>query len=81
MRKLIKREEVQPPVLEPITFRLPRPGVGDPFFHLSRSWYYNAERLGWLKLIRICGEGKGRGVTLIRFRDVEAFIAKQGGAQ
>jgi hypothetical protein len=70
-----------PPPTRPEAFRLPRPGCGDPYWGLSRSWYYNAEKLGWLKLIRICSEGRRRGVTLVPYRAVEAFIAKQGTAQ
>ena|SRR5947207_376040 len=79
MPKVIKRDEVQP-VLEPITYRLPPPGAGDPFFHLSRSWYYNAEKLGWLKLIRICSEGRQRGVTLVDFQQVAAFVRSKAAA-
>jgi hypothetical protein len=65
----------------PKFYRLPPPGKADPHFGLSRSFYYVAEQRGWLKLVRLCAPGKRRGVTLINFREVAAFIEKQGGAQ
>jgi hypothetical protein len=61
----------------PETFRLPKPGSGDPYFGFSRSFYYCAEKRGWLRLIRIRGEGKARGVTLIPYAKVAAFVRKQ----
>jgi hypothetical protein len=64
----------EPTVARPETYRLPRPGKSDPFFGFSRSFYYAAEKRGWLKLIRIRLPGKEKGVTLIPYRDVEAFI-------
>lgn len=70
-------ESVPGAAQRPEFFRLPKPGVGDPYFGLSRSFYYLAEARGWLTLVRICGEGKERGITLIPFREVAAFVAKQ----
>jgi hypothetical protein len=68
--------------LRPETFRLPKPGSGgDKFFGLSRAWYYNAEKNGWLRLIRIRAEGRERGVTLVPYRQVEAFVRAQMEAQ
>jgi hypothetical protein len=64
-------------VARPETFRLPKPGTGDPYWGLSRSFYYQAEARGWLKLIRIRDKGKTRGVTLIPYAAVEAFVRSQ----
>jgi hypothetical protein len=64
--------------LRPETFRLPKSGSGgDKFFGFSRAWYYGAEKKGWLKLIRIRAEGRERGVTLVPYRQVEAFVRAQ----
>ncbi len=79
----------------PECFRLPRPGkpgrkgqpgrpaVGDPFFGLSRSYYYEGEKRGYWKLIRIRGENKDRGVTLVPYAQVAAFVheAAKGSAE
>jgi hypothetical protein len=65
----------------PQYFRLPKPGEADPHFGWSRSFYYQAEARGWLKLVRLCDSGKQRGVTLVPYRAVADFIAKQGKAQ
>src|SRR6266581_3840917 len=67
--------------IRPETFRLPKPGASDPFFGFSRSWYYGAEKRRWLKLIRIRGAGKEKGVTLIPFEQVAAFVREQMEAQ
>jgi len=65
-------------VFRPETFRLPRPGTGgDQFFHISRSTYYLGERRGWWRLIRIRERGKQRGITLVPFDQVAAFVRKQ----
>jgi hypothetical protein len=63
--------------LRPEFFRLPKPRVGDPHFGFSRSFYYAAEKRGWLKLVRIRDEGKDRGVTLIPYKDVLRFVQAQ----
>ncbi len=71
----------QLPATRPEFFRLPKPGVGDPHFGFSRSFYYNGEERGWWKLVRIRDRGKGRGVTLIPYADVATFVreaAKKG---
>jgi hypothetical protein len=65
----------------PEFFRLPKPGSGDPYFGFSRSFYYVAEKRGWVKLIRIRDAGKMKGVTLIRFQDVLRFVQSQMAAQ
>ena len=63
--------------IRPTTYRLPVPGTSDPYWGFSRSFYYAAEKRGWLKLIRIRAPGKKKGVTLISFADVEAFVRQQ----
>lgn len=61
----------------PEFFRLPKPGLADPFFGFSRSFYYRLEKRGQLKLFRILEDGKEKGVTLIRYRDVWDFVQAQ----
>jgi hypothetical protein len=67
--------------LRPEFFRLPKPGVADPHFGFSRSFYYTLEARGLLKLVRIRDQGKERGVTLIPYRDVKRFVQAQMKAQ
>lgn len=61
----------------PEFFRLPKSG-GDPHFGLGRSYYYEGEKLGYWRLKRIRQRGKLRGVTLVPYDDIAAFIRKQG---
>jgi hypothetical protein len=61
----------------PVTFRLPKPGVPDPFFGFSRAFYYEGQKRGYWKFVRICAENKQRGVTLIPFSAVERFVRGQ----
>ena len=63
----------------PEAFRLPRPGKRDPFWGLGRSWYYEAEKRGDIKLIRLRKRGNIRGVTLVPYDEVAALIAKERG--
>ena len=60
----------------PEFFRLPKSG-GDPYFGLGRSYYYRGEELGYWKLVRIRERGKLRGVTLVPYDAVSAFVHKQ----
>jgi hypothetical protein len=60
----------------PECFRLPPHGQ-DPFFGFSRSFYYNGEKRGWWKLVRIREEGKDRGITLVPYEPVLAFVRAQ----
>jgi len=69
----------RPSPSRPEFFRLPKSG-GDPYFGLGRSYYYEGEKQGYWKLIRIRQRGKLRGVTLIPYDAVAAFIHKQGRA-
>ena len=61
----------------PEFFRLPKSG-GDPYFGLGRSYYYEGEKQGNWRLIRLRQRGKLRGVTLVPYDAVAAFIRKQG---
>jgi hypothetical protein len=65
---------------KPEFFRLPTQG-GDPHFGFTRGWYYAAEKLGYFKLVRVRERGKLRGVTLIPYDQVAAFVSEQAKAQ
>lgn len=73
--------EVELATPRPITFRLPKPGTVDPFFGISRSHYYVLEQRGVLQLIRIREVGRERGITLVPFDKVAAFVRAQAEAQ
>ena len=65
----------------PEFFRLPRSGErGDPYFGLGRSWYYEAEKAGFFKLVRLRQRGALRGVTLVPYDAVAAFVRSQEAA-
>ena len=74
-----RSEGAASPSQRPEFFRLPKAG-GDPFFGLGRSYYYEGEQLGYWRLVRIRQRGKVRGVTLVPYDAVAAFIRKQGRA-
>jgi hypothetical protein len=57
----------------PEFFRLPKSG-GDPYFGLGRSYYYEGEKRGYWKLARIRDRGKLRGVTLVPYDSIAAFV-------
>jgi hypothetical protein len=67
----------RPSQSRPEFFRLPKAG-GDPYFGLGRSYYYEGEKQGYWRLVRIRQRGKLRGVTLVAYDDVAAFIRNQG---
>jgi hypothetical protein len=69
----------RPSQSHPEFFRLPKSG-GDPYFGLGRSYYYDGEKLGYWRLVRIRKRGRLRGVTLVPYDAVAAFIRKQGRA-
>jgi len=60
----------------PEFFRLPKKG-GDPFFGFTRSFYYEGENRGYWKLARIRERGKLRGVTVVPYDAVAAFVRAQ----
>ena len=61
----------------PEFYRLPKSSGGDPYFGFTRSFYYEGENRGYWKLVRIRERGKLRGVTLVSFDAVAAFVRKQ----
>ena len=63
----------------PEFFRLPKSG-SDPYFGFGRSYYYEGEKLGYWRLVRIRQRGKLRGVTLVPYDAVAAFFRDQAGA-
>jgi hypothetical protein len=63
----------------PEFFRLPKSG-GDPYFGLGRSYYYEGEKNGHWRLIRLRKRGKLRGVTLVPYDAVADFIRNHGRA-
>lgn len=60
----------------PEFYRLPAKG-GDPYFGFTRSYYYEGENRGYWKLAHIRERGKLRGVTLVPYDAVAAFVRKQ----
>ena len=62
----------------PVTYRMPVKGL-DPYFGFSRPYYYQGEQRGYWKLIHLKGEGKKRGITLVPYAEVLAFVRKQQG--
>jgi hypothetical protein len=75
--KASKHPEATKPPERPETFRIPKPGRGDPFFGLSRSFYYRGEELGYWRLIRIVEPGRKRGIVLIPFSAIAEFVRSQ----
>ena len=57
-------------------FRLPQPGKRDPFFGLSRGWYYKAHAAGEIRLVAIRQRGALRGVRLVAYDSVCAYIRR-----
>lgn len=65
-----EREEIN----RPRTFRLPKPGKRDPYFGLPRTKYYELEKAGTIRLVRLRKRGYARGTTLIPFDQVLAYV-------
>ena len=57
----------------PEFYRLP-PRGGDSLFGLTRTFYYEGEKRGYWRLVRLREPGKLRGVTLIPYAVVAAYI-------
>jgi hypothetical protein len=64
----------------PEFFRLPKSG-GDPYFGLGRSYYYEGEKQGYWRLVRIRRPGRQRGITLVPHAEIAAFIRNQARAE
>jgi hypothetical protein len=64
-------------LLRPECFRLPSGGGGDRYFGFTRTFYYEGEKRGYWRLVRIRERGKLRGVTLVPYDAVAAFVRSQ----
>ena len=64
-------------LLRPECFRLPSAGGGDRYFGFTRTFYYEGEKRGYWRLVRIRERGKLRGVTLVPYDAVAAFVRSQ----
>ena len=73
-----RSEGADSPSQRPEFFRLPKSG-GDPYFGLGRSYYYEGEKAGNWYSLRLRKRGKQRGVTLVPYDLIAAYIRKQGG--
>jgi hypothetical protein len=62
-----------PPEFFPIPPRGP-----DSYFGLGRSSYYDLERRGLLRLVRVRKPGNSRGKVLVPFAEAAALIRKLG---
>ena len=60
-------------------FRLPQPGKRDPFFGLSRGWYYKAAAAGEIRMVAIRNRGAVRGVRLVAYDSVMDYIRRAMG--
>jgi hypothetical protein len=61
--------------IRPEFFALP-PRGGDAYFGLSRSTYYDLERAGLLRLVRLRKPGNLRGKVLVPYDDVRALLSR-----
>ena len=61
-------------------FRLPAPGKRDPFFGLSRGWYYKAAAHGEIKMIALRQRNALRGVRLVVYDSVCDYIRRAAKA-
>jgi hypothetical protein len=59
-------------------FRLPAPGKRDPYFGLSRGWYYKTAALGEIKMIAVRQRNALRGVRLVVYDSVADYIRRAG---
>jgi hypothetical protein len=59
---------------KPEFFRLPKSGVRDLYFGLPRTTYYELEKAGAIRLVRLRKRGNIRGTTLIPFDQVLAYL-------
>lgn len=65
-----------PTAPRPEFFRLPAPRKRDPFFGLSRGWYYKAAAAGEIKMVSVRQRGALRGVRLVVLDSVLAYIGR-----
>lgn len=57
-------------------YRLPAAGKRDPFFGLSRGWYYKAAAIGEIKMVALRQRGALRGVRLVAYDSVCDYIRR-----
>lgn len=62
----------------PEFFPLPQRGQ-DPYFGLGRSSYYDLEKRGLLRLVRLRKPGNIRGKVLVPYADTMAAVRKLSG--
>lgn len=63
--------------IRPEFFRLPIKGV-DPHFGLSRSYYYDLDKAGQVRLVRLRKRGSQKGVCLVNYEAMSAYLARAG---
>ena len=61
-------------------YRLPAPGKRDPYFGLSRGWYYKAAAAGEIKMVAVRQRGALRGVRLVVLDSVLAYVRRSADA-
>lgn len=71
---------VAPAAYRPEFFRLPPPGKRDPYFGLSRGWYYKAAAASEIKMVAVRQRGALRGVRLVVLDSVLAYINRSAEA-
>lgn len=76
IKSIVVPSEASSTLQRPEFFRLPKAG-GDPHFGFGRSYYYEGEQRGYWKLVRIRERGKLRGITLVPYDAVAAFVRQQ----
>ncbi len=62
----------------PEMFPLPQRGK-DPYLMNGRSWYYDAEKRGLLRLVRVRKPGNIRGKVYVPYAEARALIRKLAG--
>jgi hypothetical protein len=62
----------------PELFPLPQRGR-DPYLCLGRSWYYDAERRGLLKLVRVRKPGNIRGKVFVPYYAARELMHRLSG--
>lgn len=73
---------IAPPTtkLIPDLFPIPQRGQ-DPYFGLSRTYYYNLEKRGLIRLVRLRKPGNIRGKVLIPYDETATALRKLGGVE
>jgi hypothetical protein len=77
MAELITPAANQVGIPRPEFYRLPKSGSVDPYFSFTRTFYYEGEKRRYWRLVRLRERGKTRGVTLVNYDAVLAFVRSQ----